>query len=85
MLGIEGALLGALGAIAGIVTGLLMSYVLIHVINRQSFHWSMEMHWPVTELAAVSMALVASCAVTAVVSTRHALGTDAVRAVREDW
>ena len=85
MLGIEGALLGALGAIAGIVTGVLMSYVLIHVINRQSFHWTMEMHWPVTELAVVSIALIASCAATAAVGTQHALGTDAVRAVREDW
>ena len=85
MFGIEGALLGVLGAIAGLITGILMSYVLIHVINRQSFHWSMDVHWPATALAVVSMALIASCAATAVISTRHALGMDAVRAVREDW
>ena len=85
MLGAEGALLGGLGALSGIVTGVLMSYVLIHVINRQSFHWSMEIHWPAAELVIVSVALILSCAATAAVSARHAIGMDAIRAVREDW
>lgn len=85
MLGCEGAALGALGAAAGTLTGILMSLVLIHVINRQSFHWSMDVHWPAAELALLSAALVASCAAAAAIGARHAIGTDAIRAVREDW
>lgn len=85
MLGVEGALLGALGACAGVLVGATLSAVLVHVINRQSFHWSMEMYWPVTSLATLSVVLVACCALTAAISARRALGRDAIRAVREDW
>jgi putative ABC transport system permease protein len=85
MLSAEGALLGVLGAIAGLLVGAAMSYVLIHVINRQSFHWSMEMYWPTASLASVSIALILCCTVTATVSARRALGADAISAVREDW
>jgi putative ABC transport system permease protein len=74
-----------LGALAGLITGVLMSLVLIEVINRQSFHWSMDIHWPVIEIVALSLALIVSCAATAAISARHAIGMDAVRAVREDW
>ena len=42
MLLMEGALLGAVGVIAGIGLGLAMSQVLIHVVNPQSFNWTME-------------------------------------------
>ena len=85
MLGLEGALLGCLGAIAGTATGIVMSDVLIRVINRQSFHWSMDIYWPLTELGVLSVALIACCTVTAAISARHAVGMDAIRAVREDW
>ena len=85
MLSAEGALVGILGAIAGLVVGSAMSYVLIYVINRQSFHWSMEIDWPIASLAGASIALILCCAVTAVLSARRALGADAISAVREDW
>lgn len=85
MLSAEGAFLGMLGAIAGLVVGGAMSYVLVHVINRQSFHWSMEMHWPTASLVSVSSALILCCTVTAAVGARRALGADAISAVREDW
>jgi putative ABC transport system permease protein len=85
MLSAEGAFLGVLGAIAGLVVGTAMSYVLVHVINRQSFHWSMEMHWPTASLLSVSSALILCCTLTAAVGARRALGTDAISAVREDW
>jgi putative ABC transport system permease protein len=85
MLAVEGALLGLLGALAGLVVGAALSYVLVHVINRQSFHWSMDMHWPIMPLALISAALVLTCALTAAVAARRALSDDALRAPREDW
>ena len=84
-LAIEGAGLGALGVIAGLVTGGWVSLILIHVVNRQSFHWSMDLFVPVGLLAGLSAALIAAAAVIAVASGRQAMRGDAVAAVKEDW
>ncbi|UTP37892.1 ABC transporter permease [Phenylobacterium sp. LH3H17] len=85
MLATEGAVLGAVGVLAGIGLGLVMSQVLIHVVNPQSFHWTMETKLPWALLASVAAALVAAAAGTALLAGRRALSADAVRAVREDW
>jgi putative ABC transport system permease protein len=85
MLAIEGALLGAIGVVAGLALGLIMSQVLIQVVNPQSFHWTMQTRLPLDLFASLAVALVLAGAVTAVLAGRRALSTDAVRAVREDW
>ncbi len=85
MLLTEGALLGAIGVVAGIGLGLAMSQVLIHVVNPQSFHWTMETHLPLALFAVVAAALVVAASGTALISGQFALSADAVRAVREDW
>jgi putative ABC transport system permease protein len=85
MLATEGALLGAVGVIAGLGLGLAMSQVLIHVVNPQSFHWTMETRLPLPLFASLTVALIAAGAGTAVLAGRRALSADAVRAVREDW
>lgn len=85
MLGIEGTLLGTLGVIVGLVMGVLVSFVLIYIVNRQSFHWSMDLSLPGALLASLSMALIACSALIAMLSGRQAMSTDAVRAVKEDW
>jgi putative ABC transport system permease protein len=85
MLVAEGALLGALGVIAGSGLGLAMSQVLIHVVNPQSFHWTMETRLPWLLFAVLSAALILAAAATAVLAGQRALSVDALRAVREDW
>ncbi|MCC6533541.1 MAG: ABC transporter permease [Burkholderiales bacterium] len=85
MLAIEGGLVGALGALAGLTVGAAMSLILIHVINRQSFHWSMDIDVPWFPLVALSVLLSACAAVTAAVSVRRVLEDDIVGAVKEDW
>jgi putative ABC transport system permease protein len=85
MLAQEGALLGAVGVTAGLTLGLVMSQVLIHVINPQSFHWTMETRLPWVVFAVVTIALVSASAGAALLAGRRALSMDAVRAVREDW
>ena len=85
MLSIEGAVLGALGVIVGLLAGAVISLILIYVVNRQSFHWSMDLSVPAELLTALSGALVAAAALIAVISGRQAMGGDVVRAVREDW
>jgi putative ABC transport system permease protein len=85
MLAAEGGLLAALGALAGLVTGTAISLVLVFVVNRQSFNWGMEMHFPLLLLALLAVVLVLLSVVTAVLSAREAMSIGPVRAVREDW
>ena len=85
MLGIEGALLGAIGGVAGVLLGGALSQILIHVINPQSFNWTMATIVPVGTIAAVFAALVFAASVTAMLAGRRATATNAVLAVREDW
>jgi putative ABC transport system permease protein len=85
MLAAEGALLAALGAAAGLVLGTAISLVLVYVVNRQSFNWTIDFHPPLAFLAGLIAILVVLALVTAVLSGREAMGMGPVRAVREDW
>jgi putative ABC transport system permease protein len=85
MLAKEGGLLALLGVGAGLALGALISLVLIYVVNRQSFNWSMDLHPPYLTLFALAVALVALAALTAWFSGREAMGMAPVRAVKEDW
>lgn len=48
---IEAALIGILANIVGLVLGYLLSLILVYVINKQSFGWTIQFHWPVPLLA----------------------------------
>ena len=85
MLATEGAIVGLTGALAGIGLGLVLAQVLIHVINPQSFNWTMDTRVPVGTLLAVAAALTGAAAVTAVLAGRRATSRSAVQSVREDW
>ena len=65
--------------------GWVLSLILVHVINRQSFHWGMDIYIPWDKLGLLAIALLMLVVVTALVSARRALSGEAVRAVREDW
>jgi putative ABC transport system permease protein len=46
----EAGLLGLLANVAGLILGVLLSLLLIYVINKQSFGWTIQFHWPVAVL-----------------------------------
>ncbi len=73
------------GVLVGLCLGAVISVVLVHVVNPQSFHWTMELVWPQARLAALAAAVMAAGMVTAAWSARHAAGRSAVLAVKEDW
>jgi putative ABC transport system permease protein len=85
MLACEGGFIAAFGAAVGLVLGWGIGLVLIRVINRQSFHWSMDLHLPLAQLAMLTAVLVATAAGTAACAGRYAMSNEAARAVREDW
>ncbi len=85
MLAGEGVILSALGVLYGLTLGLGLSLVLVYVVNRQSFNWSIDLAVPLARLGLLGAILVIAAAVTAAWSGRAAVGGDALRAVREDW
>jgi putative ABC transport system permease protein len=85
MLATEGALLGLIGMVAGIAVGIALSQILIHVINPQSFNWTMTTRIPWHLILGVAVALVVTASATAMIAGRRAVSRDAVRAVSEDW
>jgi putative ABC transport system permease protein len=81
----EGATWTAIGSVAGLGLGLAVSVVLVHVVNPQSFHWTMDLLVPWARLLALCAAVVVAGTLTAWLSGRAAAGRDAVLAVKEDW
>ncbi len=47
---VEAGLLGLLANLAGLALGFALSLILIYVINKQSFGWTIRFHWPVEVL-----------------------------------
>jgi putative ABC transport system permease protein len=81
----EGLVWTGIGAAAGLLLGIAVAVVLVHVINPQSFHWTMEMVLPWIRLSLLCLAVVVAGTLTAWLAGRAAAGQDAVLAVKEDW
>ncbi|MDA0692151.1 MAG: FtsX-like permease family protein [Nitrospinae bacterium] len=43
---IEAGILGLIGSGMGLIAGVIVSYILIFVINKQSFGWTIQVHFP---------------------------------------
>ncbi len=81
----EGAAWTAIGSIAGCALGMCVAAILVHVVNPQSFHWTMDVDVPWLRVALLCLAVVAAGTLTAWLAGRAAAGQDAVLAVKEDW
>jgi putative ABC transport system permease protein len=85
MLTAEGLLTSAVGLAVGLGLGWLIGLILIHVVNRQSFHWGMSLHMPWAGLVAFAAVMLALATLAAALTSWQAMRGDVVRAVREDW
>jgi putative ABC transport system permease protein len=85
MLATEGALATGIGLLIGVGLGCVISVILIQVVNRQSFHWGMELEVPWSALMLSALGVLALATLTAIASGRKAMSEDAVRAVKDDW
>jgi len=82
---IEAGALVASAVAWGLALGAAIALVLVHRVNPQSFHWTMDTSWPLAELAAGAFALVVLAIGVASLAARQVSGAEPVRAVREDW
>jgi putative ABC transport system permease protein len=62
-----------------------VAVVLVHVVNPQSFHWTMELNAPWLKLLGLGLAVILAGTATAWLSGRAAASKNAVLAVKEDW
>jgi putative ABC transport system permease protein len=81
----EGAVWTCAGALVGLLLGIGVSVVLVHVVNPQSFHWTMDLRLPWTRLALLCAAVVVAGTLTAWLAGRSAAGREMALAVKEDW
>jgi putative ABC transport system permease protein len=81
----EGAVWTAAGALLGLLLGLAVSVVLVHVVNPQSFHWTMDLLLPWGRLALLCAGVVAAGTLTAWLAARSAASGQMALAVKEDW
>ncbi|MCM5569632.1 ABC transporter permease [Burkholderiaceae bacterium FT117] len=82
---IEAAVLVAAAVCWGIALGAAIALVLVHWVNPQSFHWTMDIDWPAATLAGGAFGMIALAVVVAALAARQASSASPVRAVREDW
>lgn len=81
----SGMLLG-LAACWGTLLGVLMSQVLIHRVNPQSFHWTMQTSMPVVAIIVLMFSIVVLGIVAAVWAAKRNLDADRLDlSLREDW
>ncbi len=81
----EGAVWTAAGTLLGLALGLVVSAVLVHVVNPQSFNWTMQLQVPAQRLALLCAAVVLCGTVTAWWAGRAAARRDLALSVKEDW
>ena len=81
----EGAAWTAAGALVGMLLGLAVSVVLVHVVNPQSFHWTMDLLVPWKRLAALFAVVMLAGTATAWLAARRAASRDLALSVKEDW
>jgi putative ABC transport system permease protein len=80
----EGAAWTGVGQPSGVLLGLAVSVVLVHVVNPQSFHWTMEMRMPAAAPAGAVRRGGGLRHPDGLAGGRAAAGRDAVLAVKED-
>ena len=82
----ESGLLLALAACWGTLLGLLMSQVLIHRVNPQSFHWTMETSLPTVAIVVLILVTVLLGMLAAVWAAKRNLNAKQLAlSLREDW
>jgi putative ABC transport system permease protein len=80
----EAAFLGLLAILIGLALGTLLSLVLIYVINKQSFGWTIQFHWPVLLLVSALCAVYAATILAALYPARTAMRLNPIEVVHED-
>ena len=81
---VEAGLIGLLANVLGLVLGYVLSLVLIYVINKQSFGWTIQFHWPVAVLLGSLTVVYIATVLAGLFPARLAVRLDPMEVVHED-
>jgi putative ABC transport system permease protein len=81
---VEAGLLGLLANLAGLALGFALSLILIYVINKQSFGWTIQFHWPVAVLVGALTLVYASTILAGFYPARVAVRLNPLEVVHEE-
>jgi putative ABC transport system permease protein len=81
---LEAGLLGLLANIAGLALGFALSLILIYVINKQSFGWTIRFHWPVAVLFAGLTIVYAATVLAGLYPARVAVQLNPLEVIHEE-
>lgn len=81
---IEAGLIGILANIAGLALGIVLSLVLIFVINKQSFGWTIQFHWPVLVLLSALTFVYVATVLAGIYPARAACQLNPIEVVHEE-
>jgi putative ABC transport system permease protein len=79
----EAGLLGLLANTIGIILGTFLSLILIFVINKQSFGWTFQFHWPVVMLLSSLTVVYLATVLAGLYPARTALHMNPIEVVHE--
>jgi putative ABC transport system permease protein len=84
MILVEAGLLGLLANLAGFVLGYFLSLILVFVINKQSFGWTIRFHWPVAVLLGALTVVYAATVVSGLYPARVAVRLNPLEVIHEE-
>ncbi|HEX4748237.1 MAG TPA: FtsX-like permease family protein [Bryobacteraceae bacterium] len=79
----EAGLLGLLSNLIGLLLGTLLSLILIFVINKQSFGWTIQFHWPVALLLLALTGIYLATVLAGLYPARTAMRLNPIEVVHE--
>jgi putative ABC transport system permease protein len=80
----EAGLLGLLANVIGLLLGTALSLILIFVINKQSFGWTIQFHWPVMLLLIALTGIYIATILAGLYPARTAMRMNPIEVIHED-
>jgi putative ABC transport system permease protein len=81
---VEAGLIGLIASLVGLGLGFALSFVLIYVINKQSFGWTIQFHWPAAILAGSLVGVFFSTILAGLYPARVAVRLNPIEVVHEE-
>ena len=81
---VEAGLIGILAIAIGLALGIVLSLVLVYVINKQSFGWTIQFHWPVAVLLSSIAIVYAATVLAGLYPARLAVRTNPIEVIHEE-
>jgi putative ABC transport system permease protein len=81
---VEAGLLGLLATFVGVAQGFALSLILVFVINKQSFGWTIRFHWPVAVLLSALTVVYAATVLAGLYPANVAVRLNPIEVVHEE-